>query len=39
MIKKYLSLKPISFEVNNGDRVAIIGKNGIGKVCTDKPNR
>ena len=23
--------KPISFEVNNGDRVAIIGKNGIGK--------
>ncbi len=23
--------KPISFEVNNGDRVAVIGKNGIGK--------
>ena len=23
--------KPISFEVNNGDRIAIIGKNGIGK--------
>ena len=23
--------KPISFKVNNGDRVAIIGKNGIGK--------
>ena len=23
--------KPISFEVNNGDRVAILGKNGIGK--------
>ncbi len=23
--------KPISFEINNGDRVAIIGKNGIGK--------
>lgn len=23
--------KPISFEVNNGDRVAIVGKNGIGK--------
>ena len=23
--------KPISFEVNNGDRIAIIGKNGVGK--------
>ena len=23
--------KPISFEVNNGDRIAIVGKNGIGK--------
>lgn len=23
--------KPISFEINNGDRVAIVGKNGIGK--------
>ncbi len=23
--------KPVSFEVNNGDRVAIVGKNGIGK--------
>ena len=23
--------KPLSFEINNGDRVAITGKNGIGK--------
>jgi lincosamide and streptogramin A transport system ATP-binding/permease protein len=23
--------KPVSFEVNNGDRIAIVGKNGIGK--------
>ena len=26
-----LIFKPISFEVNNGDRIAIIGKNGAGK--------
>lgn len=26
-----LIFKPISFEVNNGDRIAIIGKNGVGK--------
>ena len=26
-----LIFKPISFEVNNGDRIAIVGKNGIGK--------
>lgn len=29
--KEQVIFKPISFEVNNGDRVAIIGKNGIGK--------
>ena len=29
--KEQSIFKPISFEVNNGDRVAIIGKNGIGK--------
>ena len=28
---EHVIFKPISFEVNSGDRVAIIGKNGIGK--------
>ena len=28
---KQAIFKPISFEINNGDRIAIIGKNGIGK--------
>ncbi len=30
-LNKQSIFNPISFEVNNGDRIAIIGKNGIGK--------